>query len=82
MAILIFLTVDLLLFCGSVLWALQQACVSRGCSGDPRSVLPLPVEQLIPVVASFFPWMEESGACWGCLFMFQVAGEICFKSKK
>lgn len=86
MAVLIFLTVDLLyfvaLFCGSVLWALHRGCVSRGCPGDLWPVLPLPMQQLIPVVAPLFLGMEESGSCLGCLLMFQAAGKICYKSKK
>lgn len=82
MAISIFSHCGSTLFCDAVLRALQYGCVSKGCPGDLWSVLPLPVQQLIPVVAPLFPGMEESGACLGCLFMFQVAGKIRCKSKK
>lgn len=74
----IFLTVHLLYFvaqcCGP--------CASRDCPGDQWSVLPLPVQQLIPVWAPVFPGREESGGHLGRLFMFQIVGKICYKIKK
>lgn len=57
-------------------------CREAELQGDQWSLLPLPVQQLIPVGAPELPGREEGGGHSGRLFMFQIAGKICYKSKK